>query len=182
MSTPDPNFTADAKKALAFTPHVYDLHGNIKFMHCIDEEAPCSKNFKKCPTMEEFMIYRQKVVEEEGELVASGKALVPKCETCGKDMKPHCMFFDESYSEHYYRKDSVAKFVDEADCLIVVGTALATSMANRLVENRLFHEKPVIEINLVSSIDKGNNIQVLGRADQTLPELFKEYYRLSAED
>ena len=52
------------------------------------------------------------------------QTLVPKCKVCGKNMKPHSMFFDEAYSERYYRYDTVNKFVDTADCLIIVGTAL----------------------------------------------------------
>lgn len=39
-------------------------------------------------------------------------------------MKPHSMFFDESYNEHYYRKTTVDEYLTDADCLIVVGTAL----------------------------------------------------------
>lgn len=74
-------------------------------------------------------------------------------------MKPHSMFFDESYSEHYYRKDTVQRFVDsECDVLIVVGTALATNMAKRIVSNMLNEEKPVIEVNMESAIERGNNI------------------------
>jgi len=45
-------------------------------------------------------------------------------------MKPHCMFFDEQYSEQWYRSTSVQKFVDEKmDGLVVIGTALQTSLA-----------------------------------------------------
>ena len=74
-------------------------------------------------------------------------------------MKPHSMFFDESYSEHYYRKDTVQRFVDsECDVMIVVGTALATNMAKRIVSNMLNEEKPVIEVNMESAIERGNNI------------------------
>lgn len=76
-------------------------------------------------------------------------------------MKPHCMFFDEAYSEHYYRKDTVNNYVETSDCLIVVGTALDTNLAKMTVDKFLDHELPVIEINLQSSIKKGNNIQVL---------------------
>lgn len=85
--------------------------------------------------------------------------LVPKCADCAAPMKPHSMFFDESYSEHYYRKDTVQRFVDsECDVLIVVGTALATNMAKRIVSNMLNEEKPVIEVNMESAIERGNNI------------------------
>ena len=44
-------------------------------------------------------------------------------------MKPHCMFFDEVYNEPYYRKDTVMSFVEQSDCLVVIGTALETNLA-----------------------------------------------------
>ena len=75
-------------------------------------------------------------------------------------MKPHCMFFDEMYSEHYYRKDSMNRFMDEADCMIIVGTALATTMAKVYTARMLNNETcpPVIEVNMESSINRGHNI------------------------
>ena len=68
------------------------------------------------------------------------------------------MFFDEQYSERFYRYDTVKEFCEDADCLIVVGTALATSFANNIVKGFLHREMPVIEINLESAIDKGFNL------------------------
>ncbi len=62
------------------------------------------------------------------------------------------MFFDEMYSEHYYRKETVIDFVEESDCLIVVGTALATNLAKQIVCAFLNKELPVIEVNLESAI------------------------------
>ena len=73
-------------------------------------------------------------------------------------MKPHCMFFDETYSEHYYRETTVVNYLKNADCLIVVGTALATNFAKRIVFDMLEKEHPVIEVNLESAINVGNNI------------------------
>ena len=93
-------------------------------------------------------------------------------------MKPHCMFFDESYSERYYRYETVKNFVDSADCLIVIGTALATGFANNIVKSFLSRELPVIEVNLESAIKRGYNIQVVEKSEIALPTLFSEYYRL----
>ena len=88
------------------------------------------------------------------------------------------MFFDESYCERFYRYKTVSKFCDDSDCLIVIGTALATGFANSIVKGFLKKELPVIEINLESAIDKGFNIQVLEKSEISLPALFSEYYRL----
>lgn len=73
-------------------------------------------------------------------------------------MKPHCMFFDEVYTEHFYRSDTVKDYVETSDCLIVIGTALATNLAKKTVAKFLSNEHPVIEVNLESAIDVGNNI------------------------
>ena len=37
---------------------------------------------------------------------------------------------------------------------------------------------PVIEVNIETSINRGNNIRVLGKSEIVLPALFNEYYKL----
>lgn len=83
----------------AFTPNVYEIHGNVKYMHCSNEDEPHSLNFYPAPTLKEVGSQRENYV--------------PKCQECGEIMKPHCMFFDESYSEKYYRSESVDNFTIE---------------------------------------------------------------------
>jgi NAD-dependent SIR2 family protein deacetylase len=102
---------------------------------------------------------------------AHSECLVPKCEECGAPMKPHCMFFDEAYSEHYYRNDTVKEFAKECDCLLVIGTALETGMAANIVRSNLQKDNvPVIEVCYPeSNIGKGFNIQVLEKAEIALP-------------
>ena len=86
------------------------MHGNVRYMHCRDDDKECSRKFYKAPELHE---------------VADRTNHVPKCKECGQDMKPHCMFFDESYCEEYYRDKTTNIIVDEKmDCLIVIGTAL----------------------------------------------------------
>lgn len=133
-------------------------------MHCSDEEQDHSKNFFKSPHN------RAENSKTDG---------VPICKECGADMKPHCMFFDENYSEHYYRSDSVKEYLKDCDCLIVIGTALETGLAKSIVSQTL-HRKdvPVIEVNLESSIAVGYNLRVLEKSEIALPAMFNEYYKL----
>ncbi len=123
-------------------------------MHCSDEDQDHSTVFYPCPKLEE---------------VADRKSHVPKCQVCGAPMKPHSMFFDEAYSEHYYRQKTVDDFWFDADCLIVVGTALATSYAKQIVTRMLAREALVIEVNMESCIPVGNCLQVNGRSEEMLP-------------
>ena len=96
-------------------------------------------------------------------------------------MKPHSMFFDENYTEHYYRSDTVCAMLKKTDCLIVVGTALETNFAKKIVHDVLKAENPVIEINLESCISAGHVYQVIEKSEIALPALFNEYYNPSAQ-
>lgn len=146
---------------VAFTPHLYEIHGNVFYMHCEKEEEEHSKIFYRCPKLAE---------------VKDRKNHVPKCSVCNANMKPHSMFFDESYSEHYYRKATVDKFLENADCLVVIGTALQTAYALRIVVNMLEREMPVIEVNMESCINVGHTYQLIGKSEVILPKLFNTYY------
>lgn len=55
---------------------------------------------------------------------------------------------------------------------------METNKAKRLVVDALAAEIPVIELNMESAIERGNNIQVLGKAEETIPALFEAYYAL----
>ena len=181
MNTADPYCELTDSNRVAFTPHIYEIHGNVYYMHCSDETQEHSRVMKRGPTLQEFdQAYEQQAektfVNENG--VTQNFCHVPICEECGAPMTPHCMFFDESYSEHYYRAQTVENFVDASDCLIVIGTALQTSMANIIVQKFLQKDLPVIEVNIETSINRGNNIQVLGKSEIVLPALFNEYYKL----
>ena len=54
-------------------------------------------------------------------------------------------------------------------------------MAKMLVGKMLNKDEescPVIEVNMESAINRGYNIQVIGKSEETLPRLFNEYYKL----
>lgn len=161
--TQDPGLKDMKEIPVAFTPHVYALHGNTFYMHCEDTEEEHSKLFYRCPKLDE---------------VKDTKNHVPKCSLCGKNMKPHSMFFDESYNEHYYRKDTIAAFYEDCDALIVIGTALETSWAKKMVVETLAREALVIEVNMEPCIEVGHTFQVKGKAEETLPAIFAGFYGL----
>ena len=98
MKTPDKYFDKTENNEAAFMPHIYEIHGNVRYMHCSDEEEDHSSKLHPSPTLEEAEAYK----------AIHDSILVPKCQLCQKIMKPHCMFFDESYCERFYRYETVA--------------------------------------------------------------------------
>ena len=97
-------------------------------------------------------------------------------------MKPHCMFFDEVYSEHYYREKTTMEVCSQKmDCLIVIGTALATSGARKVVYDALGKQNiPVIEFNIEPAITEGYTLNITEKCETSIKAMFKEYYRLSS--
>ena len=87
------------------------------------------------------------------------KPTLPKCKSCSSVMKPHCMFFDEFYQERWYRSDSVTKYMQDCDGLIVIGSSLQVGMCISMV-NMCINDNvtPVVEVNLESAINRGYNV------------------------
>jgi len=63
-------------------------------------------------------------------------------------MKPNIKFFDDYFTENFYKSVTVERFIDKADCLIVVGSD--SNDLNSHIRSFLQKDLPVIEINLES--------------------------------
>ena len=169
LSTKNPT---KGSKDYGFTSHVHEIHGNIKYMRCFEE---CNLNLYDIPPLNEK------------------DDIIPKCTSCGSKMRPHVLWFDESYSERLYHLNTVQDILDkftngsnksedenskydpEDYALVVVGTALATNLANRIVMSCLKKDVLTIEVNLVSCLQAGNVVKVLGKSEEVLPELIDIY-------
>lgn len=64
-------------------------------------------------------------------MLDDGKKVV--CPRCESPLRPHIMFFDETYEETINRCDTIRSFVKEADVVLVIGTALQTGLAFNIV-------------------------------------------------
>ena len=90
------------------------------------------------------------------------------------------MFFDESYSEKWYHSETVTSFARNLDALIVVGTALQTNLARQIVMKTLERQSiPVLEVNPDPCINKGFTIEIVEESEQSLPDFFDEWLKLT---
>ena len=92
------------------------------------------------------------------------------------------MFFDENYVECYYRDQTIKNITStQMDALVVIGTALATGGAKRIVYDALEKQDvPVIEFNMSPVIDEGFALSVTEKCETALDKFFNEFYRLSS--
>ena len=89
-------------------------------------------------------------------------------------MRPNILWFDESYNQTYYRSETIRDFCwDGLEAVIVVGTALETSMAASLVNNALLQDVMVIEVNPEPCLKQGNVVNVNEKSEKALPEILK---------
>jgi len=139
-------------KKFGFCDEVYELHGSIHYMRC---DNSCTTDLFPSPK------------------VGCADDFVPECPKCKGVARPHTLFFDESYEQEYYRKDTVLNEIQTGDCLIVIGTALETNLAATIVAQAITNKKLVIEINPQPCIKNGNVRHLIGGVEKFLPELCK---------
>lgn len=115
----------------------YQIHGNVFFMRCVNE---CRRQLIALP-LELFPR------EKDQALSVADKNLL-KCPDCGAGTRPHVLWFDESYDEHYFKFESALATAAKTDVLIIAGTSGATSLPNH-VANMVYQNKgTIIDINI----------------------------------
>jgi len=118
----------------------WQIHGNIFFMRCVSE---CKMCVYPLPLKIDGKKKGDHLTEKDRNLL--------KCPDCSGPVRPHVLWFDESYNEHYYRLYSSLKAADETGLLVVAGTSGATNLPNQIVSEVFRNSKPIIDINIEQS-------------------------------
>ena len=137
-----------------FTEGVFEIHGNEDYMRCGDE---CHLKLYDYP---------KNIKKDE----------IPKCPKCRAPMKPHILLFDEIYREDLYRSESASEEALKSDCMIIVGTELATNLPSIIVYNHVYEDKFLIDINIrkVLDINSKNICYINESCEIALPKLINE--------
>ena len=95
----------------------FQIHGNIAYARCARD---CDATAHPLPEW-----VRPKARDER---LSRAEIDALRCERCGSHLRPHVLWFDESYNETYYRFNSAVNAAMETDVLITVGTSGATNL------------------------------------------------------
>ncbi len=130
--------------------NVIEYHGNAKHLVCLNCYAGYAAS--------EFDISRN---------------VVPRCEGCGKILKPSVVFFGENIPECALVESH--KFAEKADVVLVIGTSAVVYPAISIPKIAKQRGACIIEFNIEETelTINDTDIFILGPAGKTLPELVK---------
>ena len=96
---------------------------------------------------------------------------MPRCPACEKVARPNVLLFDESYSEDLYQSETAVRRVQEAECVVIIGTQLKCVFPHRLVHQFARTGRPVIEVNIDPVVNYGNVLLIQERCEDVVPQL-----------
>ena len=130
--------------------NTYQIHGNIFFSRCAQECSfqiyPVPENLKARKTIEDLSEYERNMLI---------------CPNCGGILRPHILWFDETYNEQYYHYLSSIQAAEKTELLIIVGTSGATNLPNMVAMEVKRHNGIIIDINIEENLF--TNLAVSGK-------------------
>jgi NAD-dependent deacetylase len=114
----------------------YQIHGNLDFCRCA---ASCLPAVRALPAA------LPEAWPKERALAAAEMAAL-RC-TCGGWLRPHVLWFDESYDEPLYRYLSALRAAEAAAALVVIGTSGATTLPARMCEIVAARGAPLVVVD-----------------------------------
>lgn len=115
----------------------YQIHGNLFFARCLEE---CRGEILHLPEGVK--------AKEKGEELSQAEKGLLVCPRCGSPLRPHVLWFDESYNEAYYRFESSLAAAARTDLLLIIGTSGATNLPNQVAWKVYQKGGTILDINL----------------------------------
>jgi NAD-dependent deacetylase len=115
----------------------FQIHGNIFFVRC---SAGCHGTVYPLP--------HGVAAKEKGEPLSAIERDLLHCPKCRQRLRPHVLWFDETYNEHHYHLQSAIAAARRTTLLLVVGTSGATNLPNQVVAEVIRNKGCLIDINI----------------------------------
>lgn len=114
----------------------YEIHGNIDFVRCS----------AGCPGLKELPSQIPLVWDKERRLTTEERNWL-RCSKCDSWLRPHVLWFDESYDEQLFRYQSSLRAAASARLLLVVGTTGATNLPLQVAAIAADNDTALLVIN-----------------------------------
>ncbi len=105
-------------------------------------------------------------------LAAPSRATVPRCPSCGALLRPHVLWFDETYTEHVdYGFGRAMYAASRASVIVFAGTSFAVGITALVLEQADARGVPVYSIDPVPRSSEGIVRPIVARAEEALVAL-----------
>jgi NAD-dependent deacetylase len=147
----------------------YQIHGNIDFCRCRSGCTPAGP-------LPEALARDWADDGEKTRPLSDAERAALRC-ACGDWLRPHVLWFDESYDEPLYRYLSALRAAEQAAALVVVGTSGATTLPTRMCEIVAARGAPFIVVDpeptVFSELAEGSarGLFLRGTASAVVPSL-----------
>jgi NAD-dependent deacetylase len=144
----------------------FQIHGNIDYCRCANGCAPALRPLPDAIPTE---------WSQERALDAADRAAL-HC-ACGAWLRPHVLWFDESYDEPLFRYLSARRAAEAAAVLVVIGTSGATNLPAQMCAIVAARGAPLVVVDpdpaaYATLAGRGTRgVQILGAACATVPPL-----------
>ncbi len=152
-------------------PSIYQIHGNVFYARCA---SGCTDSIFPVPSGLEN--------ENKNEDLSDKKKNLLKCKKCGHMIRPHVLWFDETYNEKFYFFRTTIEIARVTDLLIIIGTSGSTNLPGQVAGIVYKRNKPIIDINIeenyftqLASRSPGGGF-IKASSSKALPRLI-EYFR-----
>jgi len=115
----------------------YQIHGNVFYMRCVNE---CKKRL--------YPLSLEILPRDKDQDLTSEVRKHLSCPECGAGTRPHVLWFDECYDEHYFKFESAMAVAAKTDVLIIAGTSGATTLPNHIASIVYQNKGTIIDINI----------------------------------
>lgn len=118
---------------------LFEVHGNLDYVRCAAECAAGRRPFPAPPLPATGWGKDQPLDRD--------TAAALHCAACGTWLRPHVLWFDESYDEERFCYETALSAAQRCALLMVVGTSGATSLPTAIVHTAVARRVPVLVLN-----------------------------------
>lgn len=116
------------------------IHGDMDYTRCSEE---CSTSLYPFPN--------QIANKQKGERISEFDKEYLECPNCGEDLRPHVLWFDETYNETYYKFQTAKAELDKTNILFLVGTSGGTTFPNLAIDRVKYFNGYIVDLNISES-------------------------------
>lgn len=116
------------------------IHGDLDFTRCSEE---CNTTLYPFPN--------QIANKSKGENISESDKLHLICPNCHEDLRPHVLWFDETYNEKYYKFQTAKLELDKTELLFLIGTSGGTQFPMFAIDRVKFFDGYIVDLNITDS-------------------------------